>query len=71
MTRTIEVAATLLGLAVRGIWTLLLAAPQVVALGLIAYGAWLFDRRIAYIVVGLFLLVLSTPSTRPKDRRDK
>lgn len=67
MERAIEVTATYLGLLVRGIWMLGLALPQLAAVGLILYGIWLFDPRIAYIVAGLFLLA----NTRPKRRQDR
>lgn len=69
MDRTIEVAAALLGSFLRLLWLTVLALPQVAALGLIFYGCWLLDHRLAYIVLGLILLVLTAPKPQPTDRR--
>jgi hypothetical protein len=69
--KTVETAATLLGLLVRSIWLLILSLPQLAGFGLLIYGVWLFDYRAALILTGIVLLALSGPRTRPKDRREK
>lgn len=68
MDRTIGMAATLLGLSVRGLWVVVKMLPQLFGLGLVVYGIWLFDSRVALIVLGLFLFLVA-PKPQIPDRR--
>lgn len=66
MTRGNRDLATGLGASVRVLLVLVKAAWFVAGLGLVVYGIWLFDPRIAYIGGGAVLAFLFWP--RP-DRR--
>jgi hypothetical protein len=67
MVRVVGWMATLLGHSVRLALKLFPVVVSLVAMTSIVYGVWLLDGRIAYIVGGLFLLVLLQPPARRKS----
>lgn len=67
MVRVVGWVASLLGHGVRLGLLVLPSLLRIWALLLIAYGTWLFDERISYILAGLFILVFLQPPVRRKS----
>lgn len=60
--------ATNLGAAIRVLWVLFQNLIWLGGLGLVGLGLWMFDERLACIVVGFFISIFTWPA-RPVRRK--